>query len=237
MRGLEKRARGWVCRHPRLSDTDGATKVGRPRAPTRHPRPISSWQAFFLGTLDRSEVLDAGSSLGVLTCFDQVRNRDGGQHADDRDHDHDFDQSKTASRIDFHILSKALLHKLGQARPLRLLMGPLSHQGVELANTLFPNEQGDPERSSAMEGQTAGEIESCGLNRSVSGAIGSEHSRARNAEEGPAVQAARRQLVFVLVSVFQALLASASARFMARRQRQVSIKRTTRVEEEIQAPS
>ena len=51
-----------------------------------------------------AEVVDAGIGLGGGTGFHEVRNRDGGQEADDGDDDHDFNQREAGLTDVFHCL-------------------------------------------------------------------------------------------------------------------------------------
>ena len=57
-----------------------------------------------LGAVNLAEVVDAGVLLSRVARPDEVRDRDGGQQADDGDHDHDFHEGEaTATRgIEFH---------------------------------------------------------------------------------------------------------------------------------------
>ena len=50
-----------------------------------------------LGVIDLLEVRDARIFLRGFAGLDEVRDRDGGEQADDRDHDHDFNQGERAT--------------------------------------------------------------------------------------------------------------------------------------------
>ena len=45
-------------------------------------------------TVDQAEVVDASIFASGFTSFDEVRDRDCGQEADDRDDDHDFNEGE-----------------------------------------------------------------------------------------------------------------------------------------------
>ena len=49
----------------------------------------------FLGTVNFVKVSDAGIALGSAAGFDEIRDGDGSQKANDRHDNHDFDQRKT----------------------------------------------------------------------------------------------------------------------------------------------
>ena len=57
-----------------------------------------------LGPVNHTQVVDASVLLRRCAGADEVRNGDGGQQADDRDHDHDFNQgeARLASNFIFH---------------------------------------------------------------------------------------------------------------------------------------
>ena len=55
------------------------------------------------GVVNLLEVGDAGVLLGLFTRLDEVRDSDGGQDAENRDHDHNLNQSETLA-VDFHSL-------------------------------------------------------------------------------------------------------------------------------------
>ena len=75
-------------------------------------RSVTGLQFGFQGQLiyraiNLAEVVDAGVGLGGLARFDEVRNRDRSEEADDGDHDHDFDEGETGfpGGIDLHTCS------------------------------------------------------------------------------------------------------------------------------------
>lgn len=53
----------------------------------------------FLGPIDLPQVVDAGVLLSGLTGFDEVRDGDRGEEADNRNHDHDFHQREAGLTI------------------------------------------------------------------------------------------------------------------------------------------
>ena len=59
------------------------------------------------GTVNLTEIVDAGVLLGLATGFDEVGNCDGGQEPDDRDDDHDLDQGEggTVNGFEVHTFS------------------------------------------------------------------------------------------------------------------------------------
>jgi hypothetical protein len=61
-------------------------------------------QNLLLRRINQTQVVDAGVHLRRAAGADEVRNRDGGQETDNRNHDHDFNERKArlAGGIDLH---------------------------------------------------------------------------------------------------------------------------------------
>jgi hypothetical protein len=61
--------------------------------------------SLLLGVVNLAQVVNAGILLGRVARPDEVRDRDGGQQADDGDHNHDFHEgeARLACHSHFHL--------------------------------------------------------------------------------------------------------------------------------------